>query len=177
MSEFDREAPDGIADTHIRLSHPRYRRANPISLILTSALLLLACLGLLGGAPSPTRTIDSKDVRLTVVTPVTLRSGLFFETRVLIEPKRPIGELVLALSPALWRDITINTAIPAAEKEEYDGGMFRLSFGSGKPGKPIALKVDGQVNPPLIGRNEGQVAVYDGTTRLIALPIRTTVLP
>lgn len=153
------------------------RHANPASLILLALLLAVACLGLLGGYPHPIRASDNDRVRLTVTTPATLRNGMFFETRILIEPHRPIGEVVLAVSPDLWRDITINSAIPAAEKEEFTDGMIRMSFGPGEPGNPIAIKFDGQVNPPLVGANRGEVVVYDGDRRLAAVPVEMRVLP
>ncbi len=132
---------------------------------------------MLGGQPHPVKSAANAAVRLTLAAPETLRSGMFFETRVRIEPRRPIGEVVLAISPVLWRDITINSAIPAPEKEAFADGMIRMSYGKGEPGKPIEIKFDGQVNPPLIGANAGEVAVYDGDQRLIAIRADKRVLP
>jgi hypothetical protein len=177
MAQQDTAPPDGIADQHVQPTDARHRRANPASLIVIGCFLLLACLGLMGGQSHPSRSVESPAVRLTLNSPETLRNGMFFETRLLIEPRQPIGEVVLALSPDLWRDITINSGIPAAEKEEYADGMIRMSFGPGEPGKPIAIKFDGQVNPPLVGRSRGEVAVYDGDRRLLALPWTLRVLP
>jgi hypothetical protein len=177
MSDSDSLPPDGIEHRHIRRPWRLFRHANPASLILLGVLLAVACLGVLGGHPHPVRTIDDGRVSLTVTTPTRLRNGMFFETRILIEPRQPIGDVVLAVSPDLWRDITINSAIPAAEKEEFADGMIRMSFGPGEPGKPIAVKFDGQVNPPLVGANRGEVAVFDGERRLAAIPIETRVLP
>ena len=124
-----------------------------------------------------TRVVAAAAVALTLSSPAILRNGMFFETRIVIEPRRHIDDVVLALSSDLWRDITINSAIPAPEKEEFAQGMIRMSFGPGEPGKPIAVKFDGQVNPPLVGDNIGEVAVYDGERRLIAMPASKRTLP
>lgn len=154
-----------------------FPHANPASLLLLGLILAIACSGLLGGYPHPVRTGENEQVKLTVATPATLRNGLVFETRILIEPRQPIGDVVLTVSPDLWRDVTINSAIPAAEKEEFVDGMIRMSFGAGQPGKPIAIKFDSQINPPLVGGNAGEVAVFDGGRRLATVPIETMVLP
>jgi len=177
MSDSDALPPDGLEERHIQPRRWRYRHASPASLIVIALFLLVACLGFLGGRPHPVHIADDGRVRLTVATADTLRSGMFFETRVLIEPRRPIGDVVLAISPQLWRDMTINSAIPAAEKEEFSDGMIRMSFGPGEPGKPIAIKFDGQVNPPLVGSTAGEMVVFDGDRRLAAVPIAMRVLP
>lgn len=177
MSDSLSSPPDGIGDRHSRVDRWTHRHANPTSLILTGLLLTIACLGLLGGKPHPVLTRSEERARLTVASPAILRNGMFFETRILIEPLRPIDDVVLAVSADLWRDVTINTAIPAAEKEESADGMIRMSFGPGERGKPIAIKFDGQVNPPLVGRASGEIAVYDGDHRLAAIPLTMRVLP
>jgi hypothetical protein len=177
MDRRNTAPPDGIEDQHVRGPDAHHRRANPASLILIGLFLLLACLGLMGGQSHPNRSVENAAARLTVASPDVLRNGMFFETRLLIEPRQPIKEVVLAVSPDLWRDITINSAIPAADKEEYADGMIRMSFGPAQPGKPIAIKFDGQVNPPLVGRSQGEVVLYDGDRRLLALPWTLRVLP
>ncbi|MBU3077462.1 hypothetical protein [Sphingomonas quercus] len=174
MAQLSGPAPDGIADVHLR---PSRRRANPGTLILLAAVVAVALLGLLGGGRSPARTADSEAARLTIHAPATLRNGTIFEMRVRIEPKRPVDELVIALSPELWRDITINATTPEAEKEAFEDGMVRLTFGKAAPGEPVLIKFDGQINPALIGRNGGEIAVYDGKARLVALPVQMRVLP
>ena len=56
-------------------------------------------------------------------------------------------------------------------------GSFVPKSGSGEPGKPIAIKFDGQVNPPLVGANAGDIAVFDGDRKLAAIPVKMRVLP
>lgn len=177
MSHSDAPPPDGLEERHIQPRRWRFRHASPVSLIVIATFLLVACLGYFGGRPHPVRIAEDGRVRLTVATADILRNGLFFETRILIEPRKPIGDVVLAISPQLWRDITINSAIPAAEKEEFSDGMIRMSFGPGEPGNPIAIKFDGQVNPPLVGSTAGEMAVFDGDERLATVPIAMRVLP
>jgi len=177
MNELADLPPDGISERHIAPARAIQRHANPASIIIAGAMLVTACLGVLGGGPHPRRSAETEAVRLDVATPATLRSGLFFESRITITPKRPLEDVVLAISPALWRDITINSAIPAAEKEGFEDGMIRMSFGPARTGEPIAIKFDGQVNPPLVGRVRGRLAVFDGDEPLASLPIAVKVLP
>ncbi|TZG27302.1 hypothetical protein [Sphingomonas montanisoli] len=177
MSAPAKASPDGIEDRHVSATGWFQRHANPTSLILIALLLATALLGVLGGHPNPTHIAAGDAVRLSVKSPAILRNGTFYEMRIRIEPRVPIADVTLAISLRLWRDITINSAIPAAENESFKDGMVHMSFGPGEPGEPIEIKFDGQVNPPLVGRNEGVVAVYDGDRKLVSLPMSVRVLP
>lgn len=172
----ERAAPDGIEQRHHRLPAP-LRRPKLASLIVTTAILGCAVLGLAGGGPSPTHVVETPAVRFEVTTASVLRSGLFYETRVRITPHRPFADLVLGIEPSLWKDMTVNSTIPGAEKESFGGGMFRMSFGPAPAGEPIELKFDGQINPPLFGGNAGRMALFDGEAQVTGLSLRTKVLP
>lgn len=172
----DKAIPDGIEERHHRLPGP-LRRPTLASLVVTGAILLAAIAGYAGGTPNPNHVIDSPAARLEVTTPSILRNGLFYETRIHIVPHRAFDDLVLGVEPSLWRDMTVNSAIPAAEKESFGGGLFRLSFGPAKAGEPIELKFDGQINPPLFGGNRGRIALFDGERPVTSLNLATRVLP
>ncbi|RVT90433.1 hypothetical protein [Sphingomonas crocodyli] len=177
MKEAGSTSPDGISDQHIEASHWVQRHANPTSLIVIALLLASTWLGILGGRPNPVSVVETGEAQLTIKSPATLRNGTFYETRITIEPKISIKQLTLAISPALWRDITINSGIPAAEKEEFKNGMFRMSFGPAEAGKPVEIKFDGQVNPPLVGRNSGSIAILDGEVEIVRTNLSMLVLP
>src|SRR3546814_13797438 len=84
----------------------------------------------------------------------------------------PIVESVLSVSSSLWREVSINFMAPAASEEEFKDGAFRFIYGAMKTGDRLLVKVDGQINPALIGELRGQIAVSDGDRPLAALPLK-----
>lgn len=167
------QAPDGITQEHESNS----RRANPWPLILLALLLGAGLTGLFGGQPAVVRQAPEDMVALSVRTPETLRNGMAFETVVEVTPRRAIGDLVIAVSDELWREMTINTMIPAAGEESHKSGFHRFSFGEAEPGETFRFKVDGQINPPLFAGTSGEVVALDGERRLAAVPVTIKVLP
>lgn len=167
------QAPDGIADEHAQ----DHGRANPAPLVLLAALLFLGLAGLLGGQPDEARRAQGEDVTLSVRTPHLLRNGMVFETVVKATPKRPIGDLVIAVSAPLWREMTINTMIPAAGEESHKGGYHRFSFGPVAAGETFLFKIDGQINPPLFAGTGGAIIALDGDRELASVPVEIRVLP
>ncbi len=160
-------------------SHRRLwdRHASPISILLLGGLLLAAGLGLTGGQPSPPITADFGDARLVVKTPTTIRNGEFFETDLTLTAETPMADAVIAVSPALWHDMTVNTMIPAPAEESFDEGHFHFSYGPLDAGESVHVKIDGQINPPLFAGTQGEIAVFDGRRRIGAMPLRIKVLP
>jgi hypothetical protein len=167
--------PDGILDAHTRRASGL--PAGFVALTLLGAMLLAALCGLLGGTPSTARSVRSGDAVLTIEHPEILRSGMFFETRVDFVARRSIGDAVIAMSPQLWRSITINSAMPQAKEEDYSGGLFRLHFGPLAAGQRVNLKLDAQINPDLVLGTSGQIAALDGDRILTTIPVETKVLP
>jgi hypothetical protein len=169
----DMQAPDGIAEEHVR----DHGRASPVPLLFLVALLGLGLAGFLGGQPDEVRQARSEAVSLSVQTPCVLRNGMVFETIVEVVPKRPVADLVIGVSAPLWREMTINTMIPAAEEESHKDGNHRFSFGSAEPGETFRFKIDGQINPPLFAGTHGEIAAYDGDHKLAGVPVAIRVLP
>jgi len=167
------QAPDGITEDHERNS----RRANPWPLFLLAALLGAGLTGLLGGQAPSIRQASTPVVNLRVQTAERLRSGMVFETIIEVTPVRPVTDLVVAISDGLWREMTINTMIPAAGKESHKEGYHRFSFGPARPGETLRFKIDGQINPPLFAGTSGEIAAYDGEHRLTGVPVNVRVLP
>lgn len=167
--------PDGIADAHVRPLAGWPRHASPLSLAAFGLVIALALSGVLGHE----RQWDAQDggTRLTVSMPETIRNGEFFEMRVEIEAENAIRELTVGIDQALWEDITINTLIPAAADETSETGEFRFAFGELAESTAFLLKVDGQINPDILGANTGSVRVYDGEHPLAEVRVTMTVLP
>ena len=169
--------PDGLEAAHATPRGGFHRHATPFALLVLGALLALAPTGWLGGARSPVSRTQTPAATLSVKTPRTLRSGLFFETVVVVEAHRPIADAVIALPPALWRDMTINAQIPAAESEAYRDGSWRFHYGALDAGGRLELKIDGQINPPLTVGTRGAIVLLDGGRALARVPVAMRVLP
>jgi hypothetical protein len=170
-------APDGIKPAELEPFSGRGRRANPLPLLILAALMVVALAGLLGGQPDRISRAESDAAVISVRSPAILRSGMFFETVVEVTPKRPVEHLVIVLSDGLWRQMTVNSMIPAAEKEEQGDGFFRFSFGKVEQGETFRFKVDGQINPPLFAGTRGEIVALDDEIRLAGLSVATKVRP
>lgn len=175
MADGD-QLPDGICEANIR-SRGWHRHANPAALILLTLLLGAALLGLFGGHPNPVQVIETPEARVTLNFPRTLRNGEFFEMRANVVAKRPIGDAVLAISTDYWRDLTVNTMIPAATEEKSSAGEYRFSWGPLEAGETLTVKIDGQVNPPLFRGTAGHVAIMDGERTLGRAAMQLKVWP
>lgn len=171
------DLPDGISPAAALPQRGWRQQSGLLPLLLLAALLALAVAGLFGGAPTDWRRVNTEAADLEIQVPRTLRSGMFFEFRIRITPRRPVDDLRLAVSPTLWRDLTINTHIPTAAEEAVENGEFHFAYGPAAAGETLEIKVDGQVNPALFAGTEGRLAAYDGDSQLAALPISIRVLP
>ncbi len=137
--------------------------------------MLWALSGLAG--VEETRSAESGAATATWHAPARIRNGEFFEMRLTVEAHEPIDELVVAVDVALWEDFTVNTLFPAPSEEASENGQLRLTFGPLEPGATFEMKVDAQINPDMLWRNEGAVAVSDGDERLLEIPVVIEVLP
>lgn len=167
--------PQGIEERHAAergSRHASWWRLGILVAVLGSALL-----GFLGGGPAPTDRASSAAATLAVTSPDRLRNGMFFETRIAAVAKAPIGDAVIAIPAAMWRDTTINTLIPGPTEERYVDGEFRFHFGPLEAGKQLGFKIDGQLNAPRYGASRGRVRLLDGDAELAAVPIALTVIP
>lgn len=167
--------PDGISETHLTRRWPR--SASPLSFLVLAAIILIAVSGALGGFPNPSQTTAGPKARLTLEAPHIARSGMVFEMRMRIDAVHAIARPVIAVSSRYWHELTINTMIPAAADESYGRGAYRFEYAPLAAGDTLRIKVDGQINPALVGGTAGHVTLYDGETPLAALATRLEVRP
>ena len=167
--------PDGIEEVHAAPRGGLTRHASPLSLAVLGFVVALGMLGVLGHERD--WAADANGASLSVHSPETIRNGEFFETRVTVEVTEPIGELVIGVDAALWEDMTVNTMIPAASEETSQDGEYRFTFATLEPGTTFLFKVDLQVNPDILGGNQGAITVYDGSRELVGVDLGVTVLP
>ena len=167
--------PDGIRRDHIRAPGGWRRHASPLSLAVFGSVILAGLTGVLGHERDWVG--ESAGQRLTVHAPEVTRNGEFLEIRVGVESQEPIDEVAIGVEAALWEDMTVNTMIPAPTEELAEDGEFRFGFGPLEPGTAFDFKIDLQVNPDIVGGNEGTVTLYDGEEPLTAVDVSIAVLP
>jgi len=175
MSTQSAHYPDGIGERHAAPVSGWQRHASPLSLAAFGLVVVLAMIGVLGHERQ--WESDTNGTRMSIHMPEVIRNGEFLEIRVEVRSTRQIGQLAIGVDQALWEDLTINTLIPAATDEASEDGEFRFGFGELSADTSFLLKIDAQVNPDILGGNEGRVTVYDGDEALGTLDVDMTVLP
>lgn len=169
--------PDGIDASHAVPSRGVRPYASPLAFIILGSFLATAMTGTLGGAPAPVAIAHAPAADLEVKLARPLRSGLFFETRIRVVARRDIVAPVIGIDASLWRDLTANSQIPAATDERFTDGQYRFAYSALKAGETLEVKIDGQTNPPLVGRLAGAITLLDGDTRLATTRVAIPVLP
>jgi hypothetical protein len=169
------QPPDGIGEDDVRPVAGWRRGTAPLSLLAFGAVIVLGLTGLLGHEREVQARSSGVDLR--VRSPEIIRNGEIFEIRIRVESSDPIDELVIGVGDGLWEDMTVNSMIPAATEEVHAGGEFRFTFAELEPSAPFLFKIDLQVNPDILGGNDGAITVYDGDETLAAADVSITVLP
>lgn len=94
-----------------------------------------------------------------------------------MQADRPLADATLAVSADLWRDMTINTMIPAPADEVLKSRSYRFAYGPLAAGDTLQVKIDGQINPPLFVGARGTIALYNGDDMSGRQPLRIRVFP
>lgn len=169
------EFPDGIAPRHLAGSSGFLRGFVPIAAL--GSLLLAALLGVFGGTSDPQVRAAGNGVDLTVTAPGTLRSGMILEVDIAISTTRPIAKPVIVISGTYLHNLSFNSIIPDASQAAFDDGQVTLQYDALQPGQRLQVKLDGQVNPSLVGENQGVVQVRDYKMVLVERPVSLRVFP
>ena len=178
MTEISDEAfPDGLNASHAKPLSRLHAHASPLALLILGSFLATAMAGVLGGAPAPITMVSAPAASLEVKLARPLRSGLFFETHIRVIARQDIAKPVIGIDQGLWRDLTINSHIPAAGEESFKDGQFRFEYAPLKAGDTLDIKIDGQTNPPLVGRIGGLITLLNGDVRLTETRLSVPVLP
>lgn len=168
--------PQGIEESHSR-GRNWYRLANPASVLGIGLFLAAALAGVFGGQPHPTKILDVSAATVRYEFPDVLRNGEFFEMRIVVDARQPFSDLQIGVSSDYWRDLTINTMIPAASEEKSEKGVYLFSYGAVEAGDKLTIKFDGQINPPMFAGTSGQLILRDGERVLGSVPVELRVFP
>jgi hypothetical protein len=147
--------------------------------VLVVVLLVPPVLGLLnffGQSPGST-TVSSPVATLNVQSPTRMRGGDLYQARFQITAHRNINNATLVLDPNWLEGQTINTIEPSPSNEQSQGGRLELQLGSINAGQKWSEYLEFQVNPTSVGERNGNVALYDGSRRLLSLSRGATVFP
>ena len=167
--------PDGIAGEHVAPRTGWRHHASPLALVVFGSVIVLGMAGFLGHERD--WSAEGSGATLRVHSPEVIRNGEFLETRITVEAAEAIEAMAIGVDQALWEDMTVNTMIPAAAEELSEDGEFRFEFGPMEAGSTFQLKIDLQVNPDILGGNEGRVTLYAGDEELAAVDMDVSVLP
>ena len=169
--------PDGLEQRHTKLGSQGWFVLGVLPTVLLGGILVAALLGLFGGGQNTTFRVRSADAEMIANLPQRLRNGEFFEMRIKIRARTALAKPTLLVAPAYWKDLTVNTMVPAAAKEDADAHAYRLEYPAMAAGEVLTIKIDGQINPSLFRGTRGFLAVADGDRRLLELPVQLKVLP
>lgn len=172
--------PDGIETRHLDPAHGRPTKGGQMTWIralVLGAILAIALAGLVGGAPTRPVHAVSAEAAMDLHVPTPVRNGMFVEWRIDITAKQPVGDAVVAVPARLWRDMTVNSLVPAATEEEFRDGEFRFHFGPLDPGQRLLFKIDGQINPPRLTKEGGAIRLLDDERELLSAPVTMKVMP
>ncbi len=173
----DIDLPDGIEERHVAPVRGIRAHASPLAFIVLGTAMAVAATGLLGGTPAPVTSVSAPAASLELKIARPLRSGLFFETHIRVTARQAIAKPVIGVDASLWRDLTINSQVPAPADESFKDGQYRFEYGPLKEGETLEVKIDGQTNPPLIGRVAGNITLLDDDTPLAKAHVTIPVLP
>jgi len=143
---------------------------------LICVIPVLALLNVFGQRPS-TAEADSPTAKLSLFAPDRLRGGLLFQARFHITAHQDVKQAILVLDPGWLEGITSNTIEPSPISEASANGKLSLTLGHIPAGQSYILFMQFQVNPTNVGHRSQDVALYDGTQKLLDLDRAITVFP
>jgi hypothetical protein len=149
---------------------------NAATFLLLGLIVTAGLFGLFGGYDHNSAS-ESADAALEISGPSIIRNGEYDEMTIEMTAKRPMGNAVLEMDAAFWREMTINTMIPAPQREELRDGTMRFEFGPLDAGETAQFKIDSQVNPHRFGASAGRFVLLDGDRPLAAMARELTVMP
>lgn len=154
----------------------RHHWMTAFTLSLLGGLLALGLSGALGGLERTSR-VRTDAASLELRGAETIRNGEYLELTILMTPRRDVTNAVMEIDAGFWRNVTVNTMIPAPEKEELKDGVMRFEFGPLSAGESATIKIDGQVNPHRFGPSQGDFVFLDEDRELARLARELRVIP
>lgn len=170
--------PDGITLTRNRdLVGRRYQLWVRRGLMLIPVTIMLAALGNVFGQRPDTTVASSPEATVSLYAPSHVRGGLMFEARIHLHATTPLRDARLVLGSGWLEGMSVNTIEPSPSSEFSRNGSLVLDIGHLAAGRGYLLFIQFQVLPTNVGRRSADLALLDGTTRLLGIDRTLTVFP
>jgi hypothetical protein len=140
------------------------------------AVSVAALLNVFGQEPN-TSSASGPPASLQINAPSDVRGGLLFEARFDVLARREVREPRLILDRGWFESLTLNTIEPGAKEESTDNGRVVLSYDTIPAGRSLVVWLQFQVNPTNLGRQDQDVELFDGTTKLLHVEHTLTIFP
>ncbi len=114
---------------------------------------------------------------LELSAPRALRSGLFFQGRVVIAAHRDLRRPTLVLHRGWLDAISVNTILPEPAKTASEAHGVALVFSPVRAGRTMTVFIEFQVNPTTFGRRDQGLELRDGDERVAAIERTVTIFP
>ena len=137
---------------------------------------LLALLNLFGQRPSSV-VARGPSASLDVEAPARVRGGLLYQARFHIRARSELKKAILVLDPGWLENMTVNAIEPNPINEASNDGRLTLELGHIAAGKSHLLFVYFQVNPTNFGHRSQNVALYNGSRKLLEVRRTITIFP
>lgn len=172
------ETPDSIVLKRDRDLEGRQNQiwVRRVLFALLCVVPILALLNVFGQRPTGSDAAVPA-AHLNVYAPSHVRGGLLFEARFHVSARRNLRNATLVLSPGWLEGMTVNTIEPSPVSEASKDGKLSLVLGHIPAGHSFLLFMQFQVNPINVGRRSQNVALYDGSRKLLELHRTITIFP
>lgn len=150
--------------------------ARRIFVVACTALIAAALLGAIG-QPDQLGVAATPAATLRVIGPGTLRGGLLWRDRIEIRARRAIALPRLVLGAGYVDGMQLNSVEPQAQSEAGRDGRIVLSYAALDAGKRLVVRLQAQVDPTTLGREDLGVELDDRARPLARLTRTVTVLP
>ena len=150
-----------------------WRRAG---ILVIAAVPVLGLLNFFGQHAVPVG-YSSTAASLTIDSPSRVRGGLMFTTEIVITPHRPLADARLYLDNGWFKAMTLNGVAPQPSTETAENQWQIWDLGSLAEGSASHLWISWQTNPTNVGRHPQNLALYDGSTRLMTVDRTLTAFP
>jgi hypothetical protein len=163
------------APPHLDLQRHRDLRDRPLGQVVRWVVVALLCAFVVAallnvfGQRQAKSSGTSPAATMTVSAPSKVRGGLLYQLRVHVHALKAIQTPNVVLDEGWFQQTTVNAIEPQPSSESSQAGSVKLSYDAMRPGDTLTVWVYFQANPTNIGRHHTDVALDDGSHRLIHL--------
>lgn len=172
MSDFEHLDISRSRDLTGRRHQPHVRR---LVVTVLAIVLAAAALGAVGQGERTTRAAGHA-ADLSVTVPATLRSGLLWRARIVIDARRPLHDTRLVLGSGFTRGMQVNTIAPEPTSQTVRDARLVLHYGELPRGRHT-ITLQFQVDATTAGGQDMDVALEADGHRPVREDRSLTVLP